>query len=492
MNNNVQLCTYVDRLGMGNLATLTQVLNGHLKGVFGAAHLLPFYYPIDGADAGFDPIDHTKVDQRLGDWGHVATLSESHDVMVDVIVNHVSSQSAAFKDYLKNGDASPYKDLFLTFGKVFPQGATEQQLVDLYRPRPGLPFTKVKFADDTERMLWTTFTSDQMDIDVFSPSGKSYLKSILTELEGAKVKMIRLDAAGYAVKKAGSRCFMTDDTFEFIEQFTKDARAMGMEVLVEIHAHYLTQVAIAKKADWVYDFALPPLVLHTLTAGDSAPLQAWYDISPRNAVTVLDTHDGIGIIDVAQEKSVGPGLLSDQQVDDLVESIHTNSQGQSRKATGEAASNVDLYQVNCTFYDALARDDNNYLLARLIQFFSPGVPQVYYVGLFAGENDMQLLQDRGVGRDINRHYYSEKEIATALKKPVVQYLIHLIKFRNNQSIFNDGEFAVVHTKSCELCLSWSTKSGTLQLLVDLEKRTFNVEQASGGAVVQSWSQWSDF
>lgn len=491
MKNKVQLCTYVDRLGQGNLSTLNQFLSGALKGVFSGVHLLPFYFPIDGADAGFDPIDHTRVDKRLGDWSDIAALSKSHDLMVDMIINHVSSDSTSFKDYLQNGDASDYKDLFVTYEKVFPEGATEQQLLELYRPRPGFPFSKIRFSDGIERLLWTTFTSDQIDIDVHSQSGKAYIDSILAELERAKIKMIRLDAAGYAIKKAGTSCFMTDHTFAFIEQFTREAGRRGMEVLVEIHAHYLTQVAIAKKTDWVYDFALPPLVLHTLIAGDSVPLQAWYAICPRKAVTVLDTHDGIGIVDIALDKSIGPGLLNDAQVNDLVEAIHTNSQGQSRMATGAAASNVDLYQVNCTFYDALARDDNDYLLARLIQFFSPGVPQIYYVGLLAGENDMELLRASGVGRDINRHYYSEDELRTALQKPVVKLLISLIKFRNFHPVFNSGEFSVIKTSSDALSLMWFSKSLTLKLDVDLRSRRFKVVEKNI-VMERSLTEWSDF
>lgn len=492
MKNQVQLCTYADRLGCGNLKTLTALLNGPLNQVFGGVHILPFYYPIDGADAGFDPIDHTQVDERLGNWSDIATLSESHEVMVDVIVNHVSSQSAAFQEYLQHGDASGHQDLFLTFGSVFPDGASEQELLALYRPRPGLPFSRIKLADGSEKLFWTTFTSEQIDIDVHSEAGQAYLTRILDQLEAAQVKMIRLDAAGYAVKKAGSRCFMTEDTFAFIEQFTQQAQTRGMEVLVEIHAHYLTQVAIAKKADWVYDFALPPLVLHTLIAKDSAPLKAWYDMAPRNAITVLDTHDGIGIIDIAAEKSVGPGLLNDQQVNDLVNAIHSNSQEQSRKATGAAASNVDLYQVNCTFYDALARDDHQYLLARLIQLFSPGIPQIYYAGLLAGENDMALLEKTGVGRDINRHYYDQQEINTALGKPVVANLIQMIRFRNQHRLFQQGAFTLAQSDDTTLRLRWQEDDNALTLDIDLPSGRFMVNEVSKGAAKKLANQWSDF
>ena len=154
-------------------------------------------------------------------------------------------------------------------------------------------------------------------------------------------------------------------------------------------------------------------------------------------MTVLDTHDGIGVIDVGADPTdrARSGLLSPAQLDRLVEAIHVNSGGTSRRATGAAASNVDLYQVNCTFYDALSRDDDRYLLARALQFWTPGVPQVYYVGLLAGGNDMSLLARTGIGRDVNRHYYSPAEIDADLDRAVVQALGRLIRFRNSHSAF---------------------------------------------------------
>ena len=116
----------------------------------------------------------------------------------------------------------------------------------------------------------------------------------------------------------------------------------------------------------------------------------------------------------------GPGLLDDGQIDALVRTIHHNTGGASELATGAAASNLDLYQVNSTFFDALGRDENRYLLARAVQFFLPGVPQVYYVGCSAGANDMELLARTGVGRDVNRHHYTAAEIDGALATSVVQ------------------------------------------------------------------------
>jgi transcriptional regulator with XRE-family HTH domain len=167
--------------------------------------------------------------------------------------------------------------------------------------------------------------------------------------------------------------------------------------------------------------------------------------------------------------------------DALVERIHDNSGGASRRATGAAASNLDLHQVNCTFYDALARDDRSYLLARAIQFFMPGVPQVYYVGLLAGHNDLSLLGASGVGRDINRHRYSQAEILAELSRPVVARLIELIRLRNTHPAFN-GTFALLNTQACVLGLRWQSGEQWAELQVDLSQLSYRLafSNDSGG------------
>jgi sucrose phosphorylase len=466
MKNGVQLITYSDRLGGGSLPDLRALLNGPLAGVFAGVHILPFYHRIDGADAGFDPIDHTRVDARLGDWSDIAALATEFDLMADVIVNHVSSESPQFRDFSQRGAASKFNGLFLTQEAVFPGGMSEADRLAIYRPRPGSPFTRMQLATGEPRTLWTTFTPHQIDIDVQHPQGRAYLESILRTLAASGVKMIRLDAVGYAIKKAGTNCFMMPETFVFIDEFAALARSLGLEVLVEVHSYYRKQIEIARRVDWVYDFALPPLVLHAMFFHTTKHLKEWVVRRPCNALTVLDTHDGIGIIDIgadATNRAARPGLVPATELDRLVELIHANSHGQSFEATGAAASNLDLYQVNCTFYDAVGRNDNAYLLARALQFFLPGVPQVYYVGLLAGENDMALLHRSGVGRDINRHHYSRPEVESALDKPVVRKLIELIRLRNTHPAFG-GQFRLDADGDDQiLTLRWALGEHTARL-----------------------------
>ena len=429
MKNKVQLITYADRLGDGTLSSMTDILRTRFNGEYDGVHILPIFTPFDGADAGFDPIDHTKVDPRLGSWDDVAELSTTHDIMVDAIVNHMSWESAQFQDVLKNGENSEYYPMFLTMSSVFPNGATEEDLAGIYRPRPGLPFTHYNLGGKT-RLVWVSFTPQQVDIDTDSAKGWEYLMSIFDQMAASHVRYIRLDAVGYGAKEAGTSCFMTPKTFKLISRLREEGVKRGLEILIEVHSYYKKQVEIASKVDRVYDFALPPLLLHSLFTGHVEPVAHWTEIRPNNAVTVLDTHDGIGVIDIGSDQLDRSlkGLVPDEDVDNLVNTIHANTHGESQAATGAAASNLDLYQVNS-------------------------------VGALAGRNDMELLRRTNNGRDINRHYYSTAEIDENLERPVVKALNALAKFRNELPAF-DGGFRYEVDGDTSITFRWTAADGT--------------------------------
>jgi sucrose phosphorylase len=212
----------------------------------------------------------------------------------------------------------------------------------------------------------------------------------------------------------------------------------------------------------------------------------WLAIRPRNAVTVLDTHDGIGVRDVDGDlRRNAPGLLDRQHIDALIETIHERSGGASRHASGSAASNVDTSQINCTFYDALGRRDREYLLARAIQCFVPGVPQVYYVGLLAGVNDIELLRRTGAGRDINRHYYTAGEFEQQLKRPVVQLLLMLLRLRNSHPAFQ-GTFAATAPAIDRMTLVWTHGSAFARLEINLTDMHAVITCSPDGTGALTW------
>lgn len=471
MSGGVQLIAYADRFGAGDIAGVHAMLDGPLAGLFTGVHILPFYAPCDGADAGFDPSDHRSVDPRLGTWSDIASLASSYDVVADVIVNHISASSPEFVDFLVRGDACPNAGLFLEVASIFPGGPTESDRSAIYRPRRTSPFTSFTVAGE-ERLLWTTFMDQQIDIDVKSEAGTAYLDEILDRLADAGVAQVRLDAVGYAVKSPGTSCFMTAETFDFIDDLSERVHDRGMGVLVEIHSHFETQIEVGRRVDRTYDFALPPLVLHSIHTGSFVALKRWLAVAPHNAVTVLDTHDGIGIIDVGPSGD-RPGLLNLDEIDALVDQIHTSTNGESLEATGAAASNLDLYQVNSTFFSALGCNDDAYVVARLIQLMCPGIPQIYYAGLLAAENDMTRLERTGVGRDINRPSFSVDDVERAMERPVVRRLLDLIRLRSTHRAF-DGDFSLGGGPDHIIEMTWTNDGHRVSAVIDVRAMGFEL------------------
>jgi sucrose phosphorylase len=481
----VSLLAYGDRVGGGGLQGLRRLLDGPLRD-FAGVHILPFFVPFDGADAGFDPSDHGTVDPRLGGWDDVRAMAEGREVTADLIVNHVSSASAEFVDWLEHGEASVNDGMFLTFDTVFPGGATEADITAFYRPRPGLPFTAYRAADGTRRLIWTTFMPTQIDLDVKHPRAIEYLQRILRTLRAGGVTTVRLDAVGYAVKTPGSDSFMTEETLVFVRDIVALARAEDLRVLVEVHAHYSQQLAIAPLVDLVYDFALAPLLLHSLGTGTVDRLAEWMRIRPANAVTVLDTHDGIGIID-AGPAGDKPGLLSEAEMAAIFEHAAVATQGHSALASVIPAWMTLPHQINATFFSVLGADPAAYLLARAAQLWLPGEPQIYYVGLLGGLDDLALFEKTAQGRDVNRHYYLPEEIAEALETDITRAQLALVRMRSTHAAF-EGEFLYRVVAGDTLELAWSAGDARATLTLTFAPTpAFRIElsDATGDQVVDS-------
>lgn len=467
--SGVSLLTYADRLA-GGLPGLSRMLDNELD-VFTGVHVLPFFTPFDGDDAGFDPTDHAAVDPRLGSWDDIRRLADSREVTADLIVNHVSSRSAEFEDWIARGAASAHDGMFLTFDRVFPHGASEDDITRFYRPRPGLPFTPYRRADGSRKLVWTTFMPSQVDLDVSHPAGRAYLERLAGTLAVGGVGVVRLDAVGYAVKTPGTDSFMTAQTLAFVAEAAALIRTHGMRVLVEVHAHVSQQQAIAPLVDLVYDFATPPLLLHALATGRSDRLAAWLDVRPANAVTVLDTHDGIGVIDAGPVGDF-PGLLSVDDMAEVFRYAERATEGHSAIASVTPQWMTLPHQINATFFSVLGRDTTRMLLARALQVFLPGEPQFYYVGLLGGEDDTALFAATGNGRDVNRHRFSTDQVRWALETPVTRGQLALARLRRHP-VF-DGDFSWSAPNDAALELRWLGAGHEAVLMVRFDEPDFQI------------------
>jgi sucrose phosphorylase len=485
--SGTSILVYAERVG-GNLAEIEKLLADQLKD-FDGIHVLPFFHPYDGDDAGFDPIDHTIVDPRLGSWADFKRISKTHEVTADLIVNHASNLSPEFLDWQEKGDKSEYAGMFLTYDAVFPNGGSEADITSFYRPRPGFPFTAYEVAGE-RRLVWTTFMPSQVDIDIKHERGMDYLKRILEALKSGGVKVVRLDAVGYAVKTPGTDSFMTQETLEFVKEITDLIHSYDMRVLVEVHAHYTQQLDIAPLVDLIYDFQTAPLLLHSFFTGTVDRLDNWFKLRPKNCLNVLDTHDGYGVIDGGP---IGgrPGLITQEEMAHIFQVAEKNTAGHSAVASVVPQWFTLPHQINATLPN-IVNNDASYVIMRAVQFFLPGEPQVYYVGLFNGMDDRELFAKTEQGRDVNRHHYTPQEIEAALKQPVTQAIIALARLRKHTAF--EGEFSWKVTSESSIELSWKAGSKSLTLAFNTKTSEFQIEikDTSGSRTLGSISDLANY
>jgi len=478
LKNKVQLITYPDSLG-GNLEKLDYILETYFPNLFqGGIHILP-PFPSSG-DRGFAPINYFEIEPEFGSWEEVKKLGKKYDVLLDLMVNHVSRQSIYFQDFLKNGRDSVYADIFLTLDKLWPDGIPQQADIDKMFLRREVPYSTYETENGTKETVWTTFgkttPSEQIDLDINAELVKTILTDIFEHFKANHVKIVRLDAVGYIVKKIGTSCFFVEpDIYPFLDWIKELAERLDIELLPEVHAHYSIQNKLSDYGFWIYDFILPYRILDTILGKDATELLDYLKVRPHKQFTMLDCHDGIplkpdldGIVDTKRAQEV---------VDICVERGANLSLILSDKHKSD--DGFDVHQIRCSYYSMVQTDDA-YLAARAIQLFTPGIPQVYYVGLLAGENDVEKVKETGEGREINRHNFTEDEIIEAVKKDATQRLVKLIHFRNEHAAFN-GQFTVLEGIASEVRLRWTNQESKAELHVNLEtmKTVIEYTQANG-------------
>jgi sucrose phosphorylase len=459
-----QLLTYPDSLG-GDLAALRRLLEGPLEGAFRGVHVLP-PFPSSG-DRGFAPLTYREIDPRFGSWDDLVAIAARHDLLLDLMINHLSRRSPEFRDFERRGRSSPSADLFLTLDKVWPAGPPSAgEVARIFLRKPNAPFTTVTIEDtDARETVWTSFGtaewSEQIDLDVSSDATRRLIRGWLEYFAGRGVAIVRLDAVGYVIKEPGTSCFMVEPRiWEFLAWITEVASSVGLAVLPEVHDRYPTHERLSAHGFWTYDFVLPGRVLHAFETRRADRLARHLDRSPARQVTMLDCHDGIPVMPDLD------GILEPDEMRDLARSIRDRGGNVNRILSPAGADEVDVHQLNCTYFSAMGRNDERYLAARAIHLFAKGVPQVYYVGLLAGENDDVAVERTGEGRAINRHDYSVSEIEAALARPVVRRLLELVRLRNTHPAF-DGTLEVASDGPSGLSMLWRAGQASCRLTVDV-------------------------
>ena len=311
----------------------------------------------------------------------------------------------------------------------------------------------------------------QMDLNIKSPLVWDYYRETLEKLAGYGASIVRLDAFAYAPKEPGERNFLNDPgTWDLLEKINDIAKANGLAVLPEIHASYEEKIydVLAEKGYMVYDFFLPGLVIDAFERKNGIYLKKWIDeiIEKKiQTVNMLGCHDGIPLLDLK-------GLLDEESIQNVIRAT-VDRGGYVKDLHG--AKNV-YYQVNATYYSALGEDDNRMLMARALQLFMPGKPQVWYLDLFAGKNDYEGMRRAGEGghKEINRTNLTKEQIEEALQKDVVLKQLEMLRCRNTCPIFSEDAEISSELNGSEMRITWKNSFGTAELQLDFAKETYHI------------------
>jgi len=325
----------------------------------------------------------------------------------------------------------------------------------------------------------------QMDLNARSELVWEFYDETLRKLSEFGAKIIRLDAFAYLHKAPGQPNFFNrPGTWEYLERLRKIAQKYNLIIFPEIHAEYGAGIheEISREGYPIYDFFFPGLVIHTLDEGDNEALLRWIaDIQSKGLQTInmLGSHDGIPVLDLKGKLADGtyrPGLLRDEQIEATMERIIQRG-GLTKNLYGADGKKIDYYQVNATFFSALGEDEQKLRLARAIQMFMPGVPQVWYLDLFAGANDYEAAnKGRTAGhKEINRTTLNNADIEEGLERPVVLDQLELIRLRNTSPAFK-GEMKIIETESHLLHITWQSPEASVSLKADLRDHSFTIYQ----------------
>ncbi|HID8900292.1 TPA: sugar phosphorylase [Enterobacter hormaechei] len=444
---DVVLITYADQFsakGEKALPVFTRFYNEWLSRTFSHVHLLPFY-PWS-SDDGFSVIDYHEVAPETGTWQDVAELKQSASLMFDFVCNHMSAKSEWFANYLAQKPG--YEDFFIS---VDP----ETDLYAVTRPRALPLLTPFTLHDGSVRHLWTTFSEDQIDLNFASPQVLIAMVDVLLHylMEGARY--IRLDAVGFMWKIPGTTCIHLEQTHCLIQLFRAitDAVAPGTVIITETNVPHKDNISYfgngENEAQMVYQFSLPPLVLHAVHCQDVKALCQWAGslALPSTHTTwfnFLASHDGIGLNPLR-------GILPESEILSLVDKLQQEGALVNWKNNPDGTRSP--YEINVTYLDALSLRDSSdderiarFILAHAVLLSFPGVPAVYIQSILGSRNDYEGVERLGYNRAINRKKYTAGQVDRELNnKKSIRYQIYsrlseLIAIRRGESAFHpDGQ-----------------------------------------------------
>ncbi len=440
---DVILITYGDQVTRHHeaaLHSLYEFMNAHLDGIINSVHILPFYP--SSSDGGFSVVNYSRVDPKMGSWREIDAISARYRLMVDGVINHVSQYSDWFKAYLA-GDTY-FKDFFI---EVDPA----MDLSRVVRPRASPLLSE--FVDDDGKIhhVWTTFSKDQVNLNY---KNHRVLRNVLDALlyyveKGAT--LIRLDAIAFVWKELGSECVHLPQTHELIQLMREVIHEIAPEVIIitETNVPHHENVSYFGSGDdeaqMVYNFALPPLLLHSLLNGDTTRITEWAQSLelPSDKVCFFNftaSHDGIGLRPVH-------GILSDEEIDGVIEKVTEHGGLVSYRANSDGSESA--YELNSTYIDALTHPDEEeqvrlkrMLVSQAVVLAMPGVPGIYFNSLVGTRNYHEGVKHTGINRTINREKFNidwlENELATegSLTKSIFLSYRRLISIRINEAAFN--------------------------------------------------------
>lgn len=413
------LITYADQVREADtapLSTLAAFCEKHLAEVVSGVHLLPFY-PWS-SDDGFSVKDYFAVAPEFGSWADVARFRPRFDLMFDAVFNHMSAESDWFQRFLR--DEPEFRDFFVTI-------RGQADLSQVVRPRALPLLTEFKTARGTER-VWTTFSADQVDVNIRNPRVLVALIEALLFYVAQGARFIRLDAIAFLWKEPGTPCIHLPQTHAAIQlmRAVLDEVAPHVQLITETNVPHTDNISYfgdgTNEAQLVYNFALPPLVLHALLRGDGSHLSRWAaTLKPPSDRTTffnfLASHDGIGL-------NPARGILPAAEIDLLVERCRAHGGFISYKNNPDGTSSP--YEMNIVYFDALndpavgepmAMQVNRFIVSQAIMLALAGVPGIYFHSLFGSRNDRAAAIQTNINRRINRRKFSRAELEADLANP---------------------------------------------------------------------------